>query len=260
MSVLADCLKVAVCATAICLFSVRPCAAQQNLFNVPSGKITAHEEVFFQQQFNFLADGASNTTIEFGIWDEFEAGLNILDVPLYLAGGSAELDSNNTADLLLNLQKGIALSDSVHLGIGTQLGITQLGTRLDVQRPTALVNFDWIVVESEVPDLGLFYCGAYYGNKPYLGKGNTFGAMLGTELPIIENRLSFMADVLLGTNDISVAVIGGVYTIPDTRWQISLGAQLPFPGSQNDFGAVLEITRLGSPSKRRWEPSDVRTE
>lgn len=246
---LGDCFKIAALAAAIGLLWAGPCVAQQNLFNVPSGRITPPEEVFFQQQFNFLRDGASNTTIEFGIAEELEAGLNVLDVPLYLGGGIAELDSNNTADLLFNLQKGLLLSDTLHLGFGTQLGITQLGTNLNASRPTSLVNFEWIVLESEIPDVVFFYCGAYYGNTPYLGKGNNVGAMFGIELPIIEDRLSFMADVLTGTNDISVAVIGGVYTFPGTRWQISLGAQLPFPGSQNDYGAVLEITRIAGSAR-----------
>ncbi|WP_254507920.1 hypothetical protein [Anatilimnocola floriformis] len=251
---LIDCFRIAALAVVIGIFWAGPCAAQQNLFNVPSARITPPEDVFFQQQFNFLQDGASNTTIEFGLWEGFEAGFNILDVPLYLGGGIADLDSNNTADFLVNLQKGIPLSELVHLGIGTQLGVTQLGTALDAQRPTALVNFDWIVVESEIPDVGFFYGGAYYGNKPYLGKGNTLGLMLGTEVPIVEDKFSFMADVLMGSNDISVAVIGGVYTFPGTRWQLSLGAQLPFPGSHNDFGAVLEITRVAGNPKRELGP------
>lgn len=63
------------------------------------------------------------------------------------------------------------------------------------------------------------------------------GAMAGAEVPIVENKLSFQGDVLLGYNDLSVAVLGGVYTFAN-HWQLSLGYQVPMPTSGNRHGLV----------------------
>lgn len=48
--------------------------------------------------------------------------------------------------------------------------------------------------------------------------------MIGGEVHIVKNKLSFQFDALIGDNDLSVAVIGGVYTFAN-RWQLSLGSR-----------------------------------
>ena len=68
--------------------------------------------------------------------------------------------------------------------------------------------------------------------------------MIGGEVPIVKDKLSFQFDALLGDNDLSVAVIGGVYTFAN-RWQLSLGAQVPIVGSGNTQGLVIEFTYPG---------------
>jgi hypothetical protein len=65
--------------------------------------------------------------------------------------------------------------------------------------------------------------------------------MIGGKMHIVKNKLSFQFDALIGDNDLSVAVIGGVYTFAD-RWQLSLGAQVPVAGSGNTQGIVIEFT------------------
>jgi hypothetical protein len=52
-----------------------------------------------------------------------------------------------------------------------------------------------------------------------------------------------MGDFISGSSDISVAVLGFVVFLPQ-HWQISLGAQIPSPNSQNDYGMVFELTKL----------------
>ena len=47
-----------------------------------------------------------------------------------------------------------------------------------------------------------------------------------------------------GNNDLSVIVIGGVYTFK-SGWQLSLGTQMPTPRSNNEFGLVMEFTYPG---------------
>ena len=225
------------------------CCAQQNLFNVPSGRITPYDTVFFQQQFNLRGDGISNTTINFGGPDNFEYGMNILDVPAYNDPHSNLSVSNGFPDILFNVQKGFWLTEDTHLAIGGQFGGAAAAESVVFSEFSV---FDWVVAEKEVEGIGFFYGGAYFGNRTYLGPGNNFGAMLGYEIPLVEDRFVLMGDVLTGTNDISVAVLGGAYTIPDSHWQISLGYQVPFPRSGNGNGAVLEFTWL--PVKPEHDP------
>jgi len=69
--------------------------------------------------------------------------------------------------------------------------------------------------------------------------------MAGIEYPLWREHLSFVANFISGTNSVSVAVIGGQWTLSEKKgWQVSFGAQLPNPGSSNDYGAVFELTKF----------------
>jgi hypothetical protein len=75
--------------------------SQQNLFNVPSADITGKNKIFFQQQFNFASlQGSSNTTLDYGLGDNLEVGINVFNVGMYSSIG--EFTNPN---FLLNFQK-----------------------------------------------------------------------------------------------------------------------------------------------------------
>jgi hypothetical protein len=58
--------------------------AQQNLFNVPSAEITEKNKFFFQQQFNIDSNaGDSNTTVDYGLGNNWEVGINLFNLDLY---------------------------------------------------------------------------------------------------------------------------------------------------------------------------------
>ncbi|MCY2984213.1 MAG: hypothetical protein NTY15_11355 [Planctomycetota bacterium] len=100
-------------------------------------------------------------------------------------------------------------------------------------------------VPESSPFKGTIVSGLYYGNTNFLGAGNEVGWMTGIEYPIICEEFSFVADFISGTNSNSVAVIGAQWTFSEKKgWQVSLGAQLPSPGSGNDYGAVFELTKF----------------
>src|SRR5664279_3491542 len=62
--------------------------AQQNLFNAPSSEITENNEIFFQQQFNFSTiSGNGNTTLDYGLGNDLEVGINIFNLDLYPTNG-----------------------------------------------------------------------------------------------------------------------------------------------------------------------------
>ena len=220
--------------------------AQQNLFNVPSGQITKKGEVFFQQQFNWTKPlGTSNTTLDFGLGRGWEVGLNFLDAVLYdrSDGGLLSSPVQVNPDLLFNAQKGFELTEYWSLGVGGQFGFNPSPRRKDVR----FLNFSWFINSFEIPEheeFGKWYLGGYYANGPYRGPGDPGGFLLGCEIPIVPKTFSLQADWIGGNNDLSVIVLGGVYTLK-SGWQVSFGAQLPTPRSNNEFGVVLELTCPG---------------
>lgn len=227
---------------AVVAWAVAPAvaSAQQNLFNVPSGEVTAAERVFFQNQFNINRLIQSNSTVNYGLGRGFELGLNVFDVPLYnpnlhASGLSEEIQ---TPDFLVNGLKSFEITDRLHFGVGAQFGLTS-PVFDNAVRP---VNFTYGIGSFELPEeRGKLYAGLYYANQAYRGRGDPVGIMLGCDIPILPKKVHFMADFLSGRSDISVAVIGGVFYIPGGL-QISVGGQLPGPGTNNGYGAVIELT------------------
>lgn len=221
-------------------------SAQQNLFNVPSGTITQKHEIFLQEQINFSRFGESNLTIDYGLGNDWEVGLNIFKVNLY-PGNLRPLPGESNEDaVLFNVQRVFHPLERIDFEIGTQNGISANNADQRVD----FVDFSWGVARwtpTESWFNGSLIAGPYYGNKNYLGNGNEFGYLLGVEHPTRCDRLALVADYISGTNSSSVAVIGFQwYLSKELGWQISLGGQLPSPGSGNDYGAVFELTKIPS--------------
>ncbi|MDD2863198.1 MAG: hypothetical protein PHC99_00550 [Methylococcales bacterium] len=208
--------------------------AQQNLFNVPSSDITENGTIFFQQQFNLgKSSGVSNTTFDYGLEDNLEIGLNIFNVDLY------PTNELRNPFVLANFQKGFTINEHYKIGFGTQTGITPPIHNESIGIP----SFSYFNNSLNLEYLGHYYLGGYYANHAYAGAGDSFGIMAGVEYPLIEKKFHLQGDILTGNNDISVAVLGFVIFLPKD-WQLSFGAQVPSPTSNNDYGAVFEITKL----------------
>jgi len=202
---------------------------------VPSADITEKGQFFFQQQFNFFtaAIGTSNTTIDYGLGHELEIGLNVFNVDMHDTDGNFQ-----NPHILLNFQKGFTLSENYKVSFGTQSGITPPLYNKTVEIP----SFSYIHNALDLKERGKYFFGSYFTNRAYAGE-NQFGYMTGLEYPLFENKFHLMADYISGNSDISVAVLGGMFSLPN-KWQLSLGAQIPAPSSNNDYGLVFEITKL----------------
>ncbi len=232
-------LSILCCGLCWCFWS-SPALAQQNLFNVPSGEITHEGNFFFQQQFNFSTNGQSNTTLEYGLGHGWEVGLNVFDVSIYKTHALPPIGRHQVnPDLLFNVQRGFEITDWWKVEFGTLSGFNPISRSDDIRFQT----FNFTSNAFTLPnDIAKFYLGAYQTNVAYAGPGDRVGVLLGTEIPLVKDKLHFMADYISGNSDISVGVIGGVWYLP-SKWQISLGAQIPAPRSHNAYGVVLELTR-----------------
>jgi hypothetical protein len=210
-------------------------SAQQNLFNVPSSEITEKNKIFFQQQFNIGAlAGNSNTTIDYGLGNNLEVGINLFNLDLYPTNSGI-----HNPHLLFNFQKAFDITDFYKMSFGTQTGITPPLYHSKISVP----SFSYFNNAFDMDNWGNYYLGVYYANRAYVGPGENVGLMAGVDLPIMKGKVHLMGDVMTGNNDISVGVVGAVLYLPN-NWQLSFGAQLPVPGSNNDYGMVFEITKL----------------
>jgi len=216
------------------IFTSNNSIAQQNLFNVPSSDITEKDKIFFQDQLNLgKLSGVNNITLDYGLENDLEVGLNIFNVDMYPTN-----DLRNPY-VLANFQKGFTINEHYKIGMGTQTGLTPPIYNKTIGIP----SFSYFNNAINLDHYGRYYMGAYYANHAYAGNGDSFGMMAGVEYPLIEHKLHLQGDILTGNNDISVAVLGFVIFLPK-NWQLSFGAQLPSPSSSNDYGAVVEFTKL----------------
>lgn len=213
------------------------------MFNVPAGLVTAPGKVFVQEQLTFTAaEGEANATAELGLTRWLEVGFNAFHVPLY---ASAESAGNKPFKRAFSWNASVSLAPrpDVRVFLGGSLGVGERPSHL-----LGTVGFGWAVARWEAPGrFGTWIVGAAMGNRGAEGEGAPFLGILGAEVPIIPDRVAFLGDWFIGNNDVSVAVLGAVVFIGPS-FQICGGAQLPSPGSRNDFGGVLELT---------WVPVDA---
>lgn len=217
------------------IFNSYCCFSQQNLFNVPSAEITKQKQVFVQQQFNFLSTTTSNTTIDYGLGNNWEIGINLFNLDMY-----SLQDQWNNPLFLLNFQKAFEVTSLWKIGIGSQSGLT-----LPIHdSKSQLASFNYVNNAFDLGGWGKYYLGVYYANQGYAGDGTNVNLMAGIELPTPIDTVFIMADYIGGRNALNAAVIGVVWKAT-AQWQLSLGGLIATPesaGSEN--GVVLEITRL----------------
>ena len=196
---------------------------QQNLFNVQVPDTAEPFKLFFQQQLNVAATarlGTSSTTIDYGLPYNLEVGLNIFNVQIYPGGNPPEAGRCRPGILLVNGQKVFDVAERFKVGVGMQAGVSST----NATGATDFLHYNWLTTMYQPGngEYGKFYLGGYFGNKNYLGNGNRVGFLIGAEIPIIRDRLSFQGDYISGTNNSSVAVVGFVANVY-RDWQFSLG-------------------------------------
>lgn len=105
--------------------------AQQTLFNVPSADITPKNKPFYQHQLNFysIQKMESNAHIVYGLGKGWDAGMNLVDLPIWLGQQPfISINDNNRHKplyplLMFSVQKQWVLrEDKLTLTTGTQIG------------------------------------------------------------------------------------------------------------------------------------------
>lgn len=205
-----------------------PCAAQQNLFNIPSSEITKAGEVYIQEQVNLTPSSLqSNLTVVKGLGHGWEVGGDFFNWFPFNPG--------TAPSLLLNAQKVVAPRPYFQVGLGTQMGLT-LPTGGRTADP---VYFNYLNLVGVAPRTGArLVVGGYHANARYIGEGHG-SVMLGVDVPFAHRRGHLIVDWLTGNHPGSVAVLGGSFN-PTERFALSLGYQPA--SSHNGAAGVVELT------------------
>jgi hypothetical protein len=221
--------------------------AQQNLFNIPSGDITAKNKIFYQHQINLYTNKLeSKGHFVYGLGNGWDIGANLVGKELnFYPDWEFSLNDNYKRGalypfLMLTAQKQFNISDNFDLNLGTQSGFNIS----DEFANKELAFFNYA--------LGVYYFmnkksrvvgGVYHTNRMFVGDGSKVGVMLGYEVKVAK-RFYLMGDWISGDNVQSVAVIGGMYNVAK-RVQFCSGLLLPNPGLDSYPGIVLELNILG---------------
>ncbi|MBP7173730.1 MAG: hypothetical protein KBA33_06630 [Cloacibacterium sp.] len=221
--------------------------SQQNFFNVPSSDITESGKIFFQQQFNFSKkDLVSNTTINYGLGNNFEIGLNYLGLT---ADEYKKLKFNTEEEpynpfLTINSQKKFDINNQFSVAVGALLGFT-------TTKPSKLgyLVFSNFIYNNEEHHLKCVF-GLYNTSNSFVGKEirnfwnnegiKEIGFQIGVEKKIYKNLL-FQADLISGKHTLGQTVVGLGYWV-DKNIILSSGYQIPIMNSEASHAAVLEFT------------------
>lgn len=208
--------------------------AQQSIFNVPATMGTREGTLFVQEQLNLGERGESNLTLDYGLPEGLEVGLNVFAVGLY--------DVEHAVDQRPMFLANAAWTADPTSWLRVQLGV-QAGVRTPMPEAAQGAVLGWATMRLRGGVFGDYVIGMHAATDDYLGPGTQIGVMAGLEIPVVPEVLALAADFLYGTNHASVGVAGLVILLPD-GFQLSLGAQFPSPLSPNAFGGVFELTRV----------------
>jgi hypothetical protein len=193
------------------LLSAQPLLAQQTYFNVPSSDVVDKNKLAVQQQFNIESSYHSATTINYGLGNEFEVGVNLYN--LIYDPDQRQLSRNDSSTqmpygplVLANAQKSVDLSKNLEIGFGTQMGFN-----LSPNHRTRFVAYGYAQLAGSFENQRYKWSvGGYVGNQPYLGEGRAYGFQGGFDAGIYK-KLHVLGDWISGQHVQGQLVLGVEY-------------------------------------------------
>lgn len=221
-------------------------AAQQNLFNIPSGDVNPKKKIFYQHQLNvYHKKVESKAHFVYGLGKGWEVGTNLVGKGAYFTPEWRLLYNSNPLKAALypilmgTTQKQWSLSRKLKFNIGAQLG-HNLSNKLQNKE---LCYFTYGIGTFLFGKGSRVVLGKYHGNRMFLGAGNNTGVLAGYELKM-HKRWYLMGDWVSGNNDAGVAVIGGMYNV-NKRIQVCAGWMIPNAPELKPPAVVFELNVVG---------------
>lgn len=220
--------------------------AQQNLFNIPSGDITPHKKVFFQQQINVngLNNYSSKSHFVYGLGKNWDVGINLVNMYFDFSQSKKFITStpfNSKPPYpyyplgLFTAQKKWNINKHFFVNVGTQAG-ANLARSIQNKRVT---HFSYGLVGYQKHDKIKLLLGSYLTDWRFVGGGNNAGIIAGAEVHLNEKWL-FMADFISGNHKNSVSVVGVTYNVKN-GFQLCAGYQIPNENTFESPALVVEI-------------------
>jgi hypothetical protein len=214
--------------------------AQRSLVDVPSSEIVEFKKLYLQEQAVFNRSGINTSTVAtYGLGKNFEIGITLYELMFQRSQG-IEVDAekpDENPDFLVNAQKGFTATDWLTVNIGTRAGMS--AAKRD--QKSDFVNFDFLNNRFTIAHHHLI-AGVYYANDAYTAGGTNVGLIAGADVSLIKDKLNLIGDFFSGTTSFSVFNAAFEVSLPK-EWKITIGAQFPAPGSDNENGAVLQVSK-----------------
>ena len=215
--------------------------AQQTIFSVPSSDITPKHKLLAQQQVDINQEELrSSTTIDYGLGRNWEVGVNLYNLD-YLPQQHTWQRNDTTTQmpyaplLLLNAQKTVKLTESLHLGIGGQTGLNLYPTQQSAWVGWGYMNLGGSFVHDHYQAV----VGAYAGTHRYLADGSTVGMHLGFDAGIWYEKVHLLGDWATGTHEYGQLVLG-VEVYLHKHLPLALGWRRS--NSDGQQGVVVQLT------------------
>lgn len=181
----------------------------------------------------FQGAGLANATVDYGASNGWNGGLSLLNVGFWQSPGRVAWDP----DILVNLERAIPITRRWTALIGTQNG----AAFWDRARKSRVESFSYLDNQILWERYGVsVHLGFYIASEAMTGPGDRIGYLAGLGLPLGDERYRLVLEYISGNNALGVATAQLIWNLtPD--WHLDIGAQIPAPGSPNDYGALLGI-------------------
>lgn len=190
--------------------SYLPSLAQQTIFSVPSSDMTPRHKILAQQQVDINSEEIrGSTTVNYGLGRNWEVGFNLYNLD-YLPRQHTWQRNDTTTQmpyaplLLINAQKVIELTNTLHVGIGGQTGLNLFPTRQSAWEGWGYVNLGGSFMDDHYKAV----IGTYAGNPRYLADGATIGFHVGFDAGIWYEKIHLLGDWASGSHEYGQLVLG----------------------------------------------------
>ncbi len=220
------------------LFFSLPALGQQNYFNVPSFETTKEKKVFFQEQLNIYDLIESNTTLDYGLGNGREVGVNFYGFrnknPITKNALNDDEDNKFRDMGLVNFLQTFSLNDHETFGAGAQTGL-----RFSKNVKTEFAAMGYLGYSRFDNRRYRVTVGPWIANSVYTTATDTLNILAALEYRATDT-LSVVMDSLGGSSPVSVTVIGLMWEQVE-HWPLSLGYQFP-NGNKGGRALVFELT------------------
>ena len=168
-----------------------------------------------------------NMTVGYSANDGWDFSLSLLNTQV---SGSNNKFQGNT---FINIAKTFDINNDFSITVGTQNGVALVNAQ-----PQVWFNFTFLDNRYDLKPWLLFHGGPYLANAAITGTSRQVGFLTGTEITLIQNKLSLQMDYISGHHSLSGAAVNMLINITP-RCQIYMGVLVPEQNSGNEFAGII---------------------